>query len=360
MSNVNEQQPVAGGRVEGPRRALRSYPVAFAERNKITIAVVGLVVMVLTFLVTFNAEAMPVIGGGSKHTAYFAEGGGLKPGNEVRVAGVKVGKVTDIELDGDKVKVTFRAKDVELGSQTRAAIKVKTTLGQKFLSLDPLGVGELDGAIPVSRTTTPYDVNAAFSDLSDAVGEIDTPQLEKSLDVLSTAFKNTPASVRKTISGLTDLSKVVSKRDEELATLLKATRDVSGTLKDRNAEFERLLQDGNNLLDELAQRRQTVQALLDGTARLGTQLQGLVRDNEKQLKPALDRLDDVAAILQRNQNRLESALKKLGPYYRAITSSLGNGPWVDAYICGLFDKDGAPLLENDVKRNCSPKKGGGR
>lgn len=336
----------------------KSYPTAFAERNKIVIAVAGLLAMALVFLVTFNAAALPVVGGGHEYTARFAEAGGLKKGNEVRVAGVKVGKVTDVSLDGTVVEVRFRADVDELGDKTTAAVKVKTMLGQKYLSLDPLGAGRLDGPIPQERTTTPYDVNAAFSDLSDTVDEIDTTQLETSFEALSDAFRDTPDSVRTMLSGLTDLSRTISSRDEELAKLLDSTSTVSETLKDRNAEFAKILTDGSSLLDELEQRRRTVQAMLDGTARLGTELQGLVKDNEDALKPALAKLDDVARILQDNQDNLDAALKRLGPYYRVLTSALGNGRWVDSYVCGLFDDDKRPLLENDVARNCTP--GGSR
>ncbi|MFD1859242.1 MCE family protein [Aeromicrobium camelliae] len=337
---------------------MSTFPKAFAERNKVLIAVIGLLAMTLVFLATFNAQALPIVGGGKVYTAQFAEAGGLKPGNEVRVAGVKVGEVTDIGLDGTVVEVKFRAKGVDMGDQTRAAIKVKTMLGQKFLSLDPLGTEELDGPIPVSRTTTPYDVNAAFSDLSDTIGEIDTEQMEESFTALADAFRDTPESVQGMVQGLTDLSRTISSRDAELAELFAATAEVSGTLKDRNAEFERLINDGSALLTELENRRETVRAMLQGTARLGTELQGLVRDNEAQLRPALAKLDQVAAILQRNQDNLEEALKLLGPYYRGLASATGNGRWVDSYICGLFDENAAPVLDNDIARNCNP--GGGR
>ena len=339
---------------------MSKYPTAFVERNRIVVAIVGLVAMTIVFLVTFNAASLPIIGGGKIYSAKFAEAGGLKEGNEVRVAGVKVGKVTDISLDGTVVEVKFRADVDTLGDQTSAAVKVKTMLGQKYLSLDPLGRGTLNGPIPMARTTTPYDVNAAFSDLSDAVGEIDTAQLESSFDALSTAFKDTPESVRGMVEGLTSLSRTISSRDKELAELLESTSKISGTLKDRNAEFAKIINDGSLLLDELEQRRDTVSAMLDGTSRLGTELQGLVKDNEDQLRPALAKLDRVAEILQDNQDNLDSALKKLGPYYRVLTSALGNGKWVDSYVCGLFDDNQRPLLENDVERSCTPAKGGGR
>lgn len=335
------------------------YRTAFAERNKVVIALAGILAMAIVFLCAFNAESLPGLRG-STYTANFAEAGGIRAGNEVRVAGVKVGEVTDVRLEGKEVKVEFRVKDVDLGSETTAAIKVKTMLGQKFLSIDPLGSGELDSEIPIDRTTVPYDVNAAFSDLSNNVDEIDTEQLEKSFEVLSETFENTPKSVRSIVTGLTDLSRTLSSRDSELAGLLSSASDVSGTLAERNTEFAKIINDGSDLLGELQKRRDAVHKMFTGTAALGTELRGLVKDNEKTLSPALAKLDKVSQILSDNQDNLDSALAKLGPYYRVLASATGNGRWVDSYICGLFDASQAPELENDVERNCNPGKGGGR
>lgn len=339
---------------------MKKYPTAFAERNRITIAVVGLIACVIVFLVAFNGASLPVIGNGKTYTAHFAEAGGLKKGNEVRVAGVKVGEVTDIDLKGTTVVVKFRAKVDRLGDKTSAAVEVKTLLGRKYLSVDPLGQGDINSAIPRERTSTPYDVNAAFSDLSSTVGEIDTQQLEASFDALSAAFADTPKSVRTMVKGLSDLSRTISSRDDQIGSLLESTAEVSETLKDRNDEFAKILGDGNLLLEELGQRRQTVQAMLRGTARLGTQLRGLISDNEAQLEPALNRLDQVAAILQRNQDNLDKALRQIGPYYRMVASATGNGRWIDSYVCGLFEDNGKQSLRNDFARDCKPKNGGGK
>ena len=332
----------------------KRYPLSFAERNKLVIAVVGLVVLGLAFFVTFQAEALPVIGGGKVVKAYFAESGGLKKGNEVRVAGVKVGKVTGIALDGAKVVVSFRVKGVSLGDQTTAAVDVKTLLGQKYLALDPAGTKPLQHPIPQEHTTTPYDVNAAFSDLATDVGQIDTGQLEKSFDALSDAFKDTPASVRSMVTGLTALSKTISSRDTQLAQLFEKTSSVSQTIAARDDQLARIVEDGNQLLTTLDERRDAIKQMLQGTAALATQVSGLVADNQKQLTPALEKLDKVSTILQQNQDNLDAAVQKIGPYYRMLTSAMGNGHWVDAYVCGLFTDDNAPLLQNDVVRNCHP------
>lgn len=333
------------------------FPRAFAERNKVAIALIGSAVLVLIFLLAFNAKALPVIGNGGVYTANFAEAGGLKPGDQVRVAGIRVGEVSSVSLDGKTVVVTFRAKGVDLHDRTTAAVKIKTLLGEKYLAIDPQGTGELQGPIPKSRTSTPYDVSAALQQLSTTFQGLRTKQLEKSFQVLSDTFAHTPKDVRATLQGLTALSRTISTHDTGLKKLLRSTSKISGTLQDHNAEIARIINDGNDLLDMLQQRRQAVTALLKGTAELGTQVRGLVRDNQKQLQPALTKLDKVAAILQANQHHMNQAIRELGPYYKVLASAMGNGRWVDSYICGLFNKQDAPLLKNDVARDCHP---GGR
>lgn len=330
------------------------FPRAFAERNRVVLAVVGLLVMGALFYGALNMSSLPVLGDGRTYQAVFAEAGGLRPGNEVRVAGVRVGEVTDVRLDGEQVVVSFQAKGVDLHDETTAAIKVKTMLGQKFVALDPLGTGSLDGPIPLERTTTPYDVNEAMSDFASTAREIDTAQLERSFDALAAAFEDTPESVQRMVKGLTGLSRTISSRDSELDELLAATEGVTGTLADRNEELEALVNDGSALLGELQKRRDAVHALFVGMSELGTELRGLVEDNDETLQPALAKLDQVAAILNDNQKNLDKALSQLGPYYRMLGAATGTGRWVDAYLCGLFDEQGEPVLENDVVRNCYP------
>lgn len=332
----------------------KRYSTSFNERNRVVIAVIGIAALVGVFFATFYAEELPVVGGGQSHEAYLAETAGLRAGDEVRVAGVKVGKVSGIELVGDQVLVSFRVKGVSLGEESTAAVKIKTLLGKKYLAVDPLGADELDGPIPIEHTTTPYDVNAAFSDLATTIGEIDTEQLEEGLSTMAEVFADTPESVRGMVDGLSRLSRTISSRDDDLARLFESTRGVSDTLAARNEELGALVDDGNLLLTELANRRESIRKLLRSTTTLGRELAGLVRDNESTLQPALKKLDRVAALLSRNQRHLNDALSVLGPYYRMLTAAMGNGRWVDSYICGLFDADGAPVLDNDVVRDCRP------
>ncbi|MEV6902101.1 MULTISPECIES: MCE family protein [unclassified Amycolatopsis] len=318
---------------------------SFQKRNPVPIALVGLAVLVLGFVAALNSDDLPVIGGGTTYSAEFSEAAGLTTDNDVRIAGVKVGKVSEIKLDGASVKVSFKVKDAWLGDKTSAAIKIKTLLGQKYLSLDPQGVGTLNPGqpIPRDRTMSPYDVLDAFRGLSQTVDDINTDQLAKSFDTITQTFANTPEDVKGALSGLSKLSDTIASRDAQLSNLLANTREVSQTLVDRDAEVQKLITDGNQLLDEISKREQAITALLDGSKELATQLQGLVDDNDKQLDPVLTQLDQLTSMLQRNQDSLAQGIAKFAPFVRVFTNTIGTGHWFDNYICGLVAPSFGPI-----------------
>jgi phospholipid/cholesterol/gamma-HCH transport system substrate-binding protein len=313
----------------------------WVERRPVLLGAVGLLVIALTALLTFFLEDLPFFGGGVEHTAEFTEAAGLRVDDEVRVAGLKVGTVTDVELHGGRVRVTFRVSGVGLGDRSRAEIRIKTLLGQKYLALDSEGRDPLTDTIPIERTTSPYDVVEAFNGLSTTVAAIDTDQLAESFRVLSDTFRDSPRHVKQALEGLSALSKTISSRDEQLASLIKGANQISGALAGRNKDFTALITDGNLLLEEISLRRDAIARLLDGTRELSRQLSGLVADNNEQLRPALERLERVTDVLRDNQGALDRGLALAGPYYRVLNNSLGNGQWVDTYLCGLVVEPGA-------------------
>ncbi|GAA1982511.1 MCE family protein [Amycolatopsis minnesotensis] len=322
----------------------------FKERDPILVGAVTALIMVLLGSVTFFADDLPIIGGGTEYAAEFGEAAGLKTNDEVRVAGVKVGEVSAVNLEGDHVEVRFKVKNAWLGDRTSAAIKIKTLLGQKNLLLDPRGGNELDPGTPIpkDRTTSPYDVTDVFNDLANTAGSIDTVKLAQSFRTLSeTLGASAPQDVRAALDGMSALSKTLASRDNELTKLFDGTSQLSKTLGDRTGQVESLIKNGNVLLTELNARKDAIAKLFGGTKALGEQLRGLVADNQKTLGPALDQLDRVTTVLQRNQDKLTESLRLAGPYYRLLGNAVGNGRWIDAYICGLVQTGG----------DCAPKGG---
>ena len=95
------------------------------ERNPVVVGAISLVVLAVTLVAALRADDLPIIGGGDTYHAMSTEAGGLKVNDEVRIAGVRVGKVDEIALDGDRVRVTFKVDDAaDFGGDSSAAIRV--------------------------------------------------------------------------------------------------------------------------------------------------------------------------------------------------------------------------------------------
>lgn len=310
----------------------------FRERNPVKIGAASILAIILMILIAFKADSLPVIGGGDTYYAHFKESGGLKANDEVRIAGVRVGKVTGVELEGDHVKVAFKVKtDSKFGTETRAEIKVKTLLGAMFLAVVPEGGGQLKAGstIPESRTKPAFEVVAAFSGLAQNAEDINLTDLTKALNTLAEATANTPEELKSTLSGLSALSANVAARDEQVNLLLTNLKKVSGVLADRNEDVVALMKDGDVLLRALVARREAVHTLLVSTSKLSSELTALVRQSRGDLKPALANLTGVVSVLRKNQTNLDNSLRLLAPFYRVFTNTLGTGPWFDTWISNL-------------------------
>jgi phospholipid/cholesterol/gamma-HCH transport system substrate-binding protein len=311
----------------------------FRERNPVPIGIAGVAFLALFGVAAFQAQNVPFFNGGGKiYRANFTESANLKKTNEVRVAGVKVGTVTSVGLDGDHVVVKFRVKDgVKLGQLTKASIRIKTVVGAEYLALDPEGSGKLDPkqAIPTSRTTPPFDVIPAFQGLATNIEAIDTTQLTKALNVLSADFANTAPNVKSALTGLSRLSHTIASRDEQLQTLLQHANGVTGVLANRDTELQQLIVNADQVLQVLDQRRQVISELLVNTSALATQLTGLVADNRAAINPALSHLKTVIDTLNANQAAIYRTLQLAGPFVRLFSNTIGNGKWFDTYVANL-------------------------
>ncbi len=311
----------------------------FRERNPVPIGLVGVAFLAVFGLLAFQAQNLPFFNGGGKiYRADFTESANLVKTNDVRVAGVKVGTVTSVGLEGDHVVVKFRVHDgISLGSQTKASIRIATLVGREYLALDPEGSGKLDPktAIPVSRTTPPFDVIPAFQDLATTVNKIDTTQLQKALNVLSADFSDTAPNVKQALTGLSRLSTTIASRDQQLQTLLAHAKGVTGVLAGRDKELQQLLVSTDQVMQVLDQRHQVISQLLQNTSALATQLTGLVVDNRTALNPALSHLKTVIDTLNANEASIYRTLQLAGPFVRVFSNTIGNGKWFDTYVANL-------------------------
>ncbi len=349
------------------RRPRSSTP--FRERNPIPIGAVGLTLIAALLVLAFNAQDLPVIGGGTSYSAALSEAGGIKPDDDVRIAGVKVGTVTGVDLEdgpeGRHVRVDFRITEhAGFGPATAASVRMTTILGEKYLALGPQGPGQMeeDTQIPLTRTVSSYDVVNAFSDLTTTTERIDTTQLATSLDVLATEFKDSPAHVKATLDGLSRLSRTVASRDAELASLLQRANGVSGLVQSRTEQVQTLIGDADLLMVELAKRREDIRTLFRNTAALADQLTALSQENRAQLKPALDELHQTLTLLQKHDADLQKTIQLMAPFTRVYANTLSSGRWFDTWVSNLVVPVGQVGLTapgTDLPQLLSGRIGGG-
>jgi len=309
--------------------------IPFRERNPVKIGIVSIAVLVMLMVMAFKADSLPLIGGGTTYYANFSEAGGLKTGDEVRVAGVRVGKVDSIELDGNQVKVGFKIREkVNFGENSGAGVRVKTLLGDMFLELQPAGEGQMKAGatIPVDRTESPYDVVEAFEGLADTSANIDKDQLAAALTTLADLTRSTPEEFQAALTGVSDLSRNLAAKDERIESLLTQLDRVTKVLDERDEDLITLMNDANQLFAALVERREAVHNLLISTQQLSKELSQLVDDSRADLKPALESLDVILDVFTKNEENLEKSLRLMAPFYKVFNNTLGNGPWWDTYI----------------------------
>jgi phospholipid/cholesterol/gamma-HCH transport system substrate-binding protein len=304
----------------------------------------------------FNVQSLPFIGGGTTYSAAFPEVAGLHKGDRVRIAGIDVGQVTGIKLDGQHVKVTFTVKGAHLGQDVRADIEIFTLLGNKYLALQPGHTGSWSAhrTIPLDHTSAPYDVTQAFQDVSNTVAQIDDTRLAQSFDTIAATFRDSPPAVHSMLDGLSRLSRTVAARDRELSSLLQSASGVTGVFAQRRDQLATILGDGSQLLSMIKDREQVIAALLTHSRQLATQLEGLVKDNQARIQPMLDHLHSVVSILAAGQTNLQQSIQRLFVWTRRNIETIGSGPWFDGEVVNFtnpFQVNAVPKSQKTPARN---------
>ncbi len=298
----------------------------------------GAVLILLVIAVGLQPERLVQLATAVRHQALFTEAGGITVGNDVTLSGIKIGSITDVSLDNGDALVTFTtAGKYPLGSQTTAHIRTGSLLGERVLTLESAGSGSLRSGdvIPTSRTSSPYSLTDAVSDLTSNTAGTDTASLNQSLDTLSATIDQLAPKLGPTFDGLSRLSRSLNSRNENLAGLLKSAADVTTILGQRSQQLNTLILNANDLLGVLNERREAIVDLLANTAAVSAQLTGLVADNEEKLAPTLQRLNSVVAILEKNKDNIAAMLPNVKKFILSEGETLANGPYYNAYVPNL-------------------------
>jgi phospholipid/cholesterol/gamma-HCH transport system substrate-binding protein len=310
---------------------------SFSERSPLIIGTVGVVAVLTAVLVALNYQKLPFVNQTRDYSAYFADAGGLRSGASVDISGFPAGKVSSIELEGPGVLVTFSVdKTIFLGDRTEAAIKTKSLLGSKVLDVIPRGDAELAATIPIDRTTSPYQLPDALGDLATTISGLNTNQLSDSLATLSQTFADTAPDLRNAVTGVARFSQTLNERDAQLRNLLDNAAKATGVLAKRTDQVVSLVRDSNALLAQLQTQSAALDQFWANISAVSRQLKGFIAENREQLRPALDKLNGVLAIVDNRKERVRQAIKLLNGYAMSLGESVSSGPFFKAYVVNLF------------------------
>jgi phospholipid/cholesterol/gamma-HCH transport system substrate-binding protein len=277
----------------------------------------------------------------------FSDASGLRTGDSVRVAGVKVGRVTDIKADRQNGLVLVDLvvnQGVHLSKDSTAEIALETLLGAKYVRLKTPAppkqpyldqLPKSDRTIPVSRTTTPFDVFRLTRVATEGIRQLNTEELNKFINDLAQITANKQASVGDLVQGLDKVSTAINERNAELGQLLDRADTLSKTLAEKDQTLVALIDESKKILDLLANRRDELARALGEGSDAVVELARVIGTHEQELDRILSTLHPTLDVVAANQQHVDAALAWLGPGFYQQALAGRHGPWLDLFVRSL-------------------------
>jgi phospholipid/cholesterol/gamma-HCH transport system substrate-binding protein len=236
-------------------------------------------------------------------SATFDDVTGLISNDNVKIAGIIVGKVTDIHLVDGRAKVTMKIKNkYKVPSDTEASVRWRNLLGQRFVYLYPgTSPTVMKGGASITKTRSVIDLGELFNRLGPIVRAIDPQQVNTFLDSFVAALDGNEGAVRSAVADLGKVAEAISQRDEAIGRILDNLSVLSDAIVNRDAQ---------------------IRTTLDNLVKLG----GTFSDNTRILDSAITNLSsissDLAAFLQANRTQVDSIISNLLVVVKAVEGKL--------------------------------------
>lgn len=304
--------------------------------NRARNGLIGILIVFLVVLVGQSFASVPQVFATPDYYAEFTDAAGINPGDKVRVSGLDVGNVKSLAINGDRVNVGFTLGDHRIGTDSRLSIRTDTILGKRVIEIEPRGNKMLraDEVLPLTQSTTPYQLYDAFSDLTKSTSQWDLDTLKRSLNTLSETVDQTSPNLSAALDGIARFSDTLGKRDQQVRDLLSQANKVAGVLGNRSEQVNRLLVNAQVLLRAINQRGQAIDYLLANISELSQQFAGFVDDNPN-LNNALEQLRTVSGLLVKRKNELAEALTLSGRIATQLNEAVASGPFFKVAISNI-------------------------
>jgi phospholipid/cholesterol/gamma-HCH transport system substrate-binding protein len=272
----------------------------------------------------------------------------------VQVAGVRVGKITEVRPDfhNGRVIITWKVdREVDLGPRTRAEIRMSNILGGRYLRLSgPVGepymadLPERRRTIPLERTATPTTFNDLLNSGSKALSGLDTKTISKVLDQLDGVSKQGQGRLGSALKNLTTLAETINESSPQIKTLLENGDRLVKLVNSKDRELSRLARNASVLLQQLRDRQAELSVLLGSGDRTVQSLSRLITSEQDKLISIINDLGTTMKTLEPQIDELNDTLTWVGPTMSGFVPTAAHGPWFN----GVFSQLG-PLSARDVQ-----------
>ncbi len=289
----------------------------------------GVVVCAILLLAAGTLYVVPI--GERGYTADFRVSGGARPGDEVRVAGINVGKVRSVDLVGDHVEISFGVgKDVFVGDQASVEVKMLTPIGGHYLSLDPAGEKALGGKhIPPERTTVPFELSDILNTATPVLGKVDAQTLRSTIAELNTALAGQPEALRGVITNAADLTGVLADRSRQLDTTLEISDEYLAAIADDRAMLSDFVRKLGTVADQLGNRKAQIVRVFGLIKRLFLVLHRPLLAYGDSVEPSVTEIEQIFAKVFEDPTRIDTVVNGIRDVVDKLGAMLGGQVAVD-------------------------------
>jgi phospholipid/cholesterol/gamma-HCH transport system substrate-binding protein len=301
----------------------------------------GIFVVVTTLATALLAITIGNISFGAtkSYKAVFSDATGVVKGDDVRIAGVKVGTVQGVEIvDRTRALVEFEVQeDSTLTESTEATIRYRNLVGQRYIALTqgPGGPGVLrDGAtIPVDRTTPALDLTVLFNGFKPLFAALSPSDVNKLAFELIQVFQGEGGTLEGLLDRTASVTSTLAARDQLIGDLIANLNQTLTTIGDRDQQLSDLIIQLRRFVGGLSQDREAILGSLDTISDLAVQTSDLVTGIRPGLTKDVKELRKVAGTLDENRGELDRALKVLPIKLEKIGRTAIYGSWFNFYLC---------------------------
>lgn len=301
-----------------------------------------LVLAVVVTWMVFGTLQRGVEGPTNTYSAMFSDVSGLHPGDDVRVAGIRVGRVDRVDLVGARAKVTFRVqKSQVLYTNTVASVTYQNIIGQRYLGLAPGASGNqaplaARSQIPLEHTLSSFDISHLLNGFEPLFSVLDPQKVDNLTSALIAALQGDNGSLLGLITQTSTLAESLAGPDQILGEVITNLNDVVTNLAGQNANLQALIRQTRQIMVDLANRQDQLVASMGSINTTTGRLATIVNNVYPDLRQLIEREPGFAAHLAGDGRTRASYVAANLPYLlKGLARVTQDGSYADVYGCDV-------------------------